>query len=124
MSYSLSDFIINDEVLKNHGDLIKLIIASETISDKEQKQYWIDAIEDMDDDQMESLLWILNEEQEWLQKIWEEFNEDLAKEKAEKAEEAEAERIRKKREREEKERLAEKEEENLEEDLLAELEDL
>jgi hypothetical protein len=64
MSYSLSDFIINDEVLENHKDLIELIIASETIEDKDQKQYWIDAIEDMDDDQMESLLSILNEEQE------------------------------------------------------------
>jgi hypothetical protein len=60
----LSDFIIDDDVLKNNKDLIELIISSETISDKEQKQYWIDAINDMDDDQMDSLLSILNEEQE------------------------------------------------------------
>jgi hypothetical protein len=64
MTYSLSDFIIDDGLLENHKDLIGLIVASETISDKEQKQYWIDAIEDMGDDQMESLLSILNEEQE------------------------------------------------------------
>lgn len=121
MSYSLSDFIVPDEVLQNHKDLVNLIIASETISDKDQKQYWIDSIEDMDDDQMNSLLSILNEEKWWLQKISDEFNEDLAKEKAEKAE---AERLEKRKEREAEEKKAEEEDQNLEEDLLAELDDL
>ena len=121
MSYTLSDFVVSGEVLKNYKNLVDLIVASETISDKDQKQYWIDAIEDMSDDQMDSLLSILNEEQEWFQKISEEFDNDLKKEKAE---EAEIERIRKKREREEKERILEEKEDEIEADLLAELDDL
>ena len=121
MTYSLSDFVITDEVLQKYKDVVNLIIASETISDKDQKQYWIDSLEDMDDDQMNSLLSILNEEQDWLKKISDEFNEDLAKEKSE---EAEKERIKKREEREEKEKMAEEEDEDIEEDLLAELDDL
>lgn len=121
MTYSLSDFIIDDNLLQNNKKLINLIIASETISDKEQKQYWIDAIEDMGDDQLSSLYSILWEEQEWLQKISEEFNEDL---KHEKAEEAEAERIKKRDNRIERERISEEADDQLEADLLAELDDL
>ncbi len=121
MTYSLSDFIIDNDLLENNKDLIEKIISSETISDKDQKQYWIDAIEDMDDHQMNSLLSILDEEQEWLKKISKEFNEDLKKEKEA---EAEAERLRRKKEREEKERIFEEQDEELEKDLLAELDDL
>ena len=124
MNYSLSDFIIDNSVLQQYWDIVNLIIASETISDKEQKQYWISSLADMDDDQMGSLKSILWEEQEWLKKISEEFNEWVSKEEAEKAEKAEVERLRRKKEREEREREFKERDAEVEEGLLAELERL
>ena len=124
MNYSLSDFVVDDSVLQQYWDIVNLIIASETISDKEQKQYWISSLADMDDDQMGSLKSILWEEQEWLKKISEEFNEWVSKEEAEKAEKAEVERLRRKKEREEREREFKERDAEVEEGLLAELERL
>jgi len=121
MLYTLSDFTINDQVLLDHKDLVDLIISSETISDKDQKQYWIDSLEDMWEDQISSLRWILWDEKEWLQKISEDFNEDLAKENAEKNEK---ERLERKRKREKEEEVSEEKDNELEIDLLAELDDL
>ena len=117
MVYQITDFVIKDEVLNKFRDLIDLIVASETISDKEQKQYWIDSLEEMSDDQIESLKSILGEEQQWIQKISEEFNDDLEKEKEE-------ERIRRMQELREKEREIELKEQEEEEALLEELENL
>ena len=69
MSYSIQDFTISDDIKEKFNEIIELILLSTTIDNKEKKQYWIDALSTMTDDQVDNLKKILTEEKDELEKI-------------------------------------------------------
>ena len=96
MSYSIQDFTISDDIKEKFNEIIELILLSTTIDNKEKKQYWIDALSTMTDDQVDNLKKILTEEKDELEKIdkqyesqvkqsnektWQRFNEEEYKAK-------------------------------------------
>jgi len=125
MDFSFSDFTIKDEIKAKYSDIIELIFKSITIETKEQKQYWIDALEEMDDEQIKNLREILTEEIDQVKQIDEEFWEKITE-----AEQDAISRIKlkesekRKQKREEEERLSQGKESSYEDDLLSQLDDL
>ena len=125
MDFSFSDFTIKDEIKAKYSDIIELIFKSITIETKEQKQYWIDALEEMDDEQIKNLREILTEEIDQVKQIDEEFWEKITE-----AEQDAISRIKlkesekRKQKREEEEKLSQGKESSYEDDLLSQLDDL
>lgn len=74
MAFQLSDFKISANVLEKYKDILDLILSSSTIETKDQKQYWIDSLSVMNDDQVANLRNILTEEKDELKKIEDEFS--------------------------------------------------
>lgn len=72
--FSLSDFNVDPKILESQKDLLDLILRSVTLETKEQKQYWIDSLPQMDEDQLLNLKKILLDEQDELQKIEEKYD--------------------------------------------------
>ncbi len=125
MQYNLTDFIISDKSKERFNDLIYLIIQSVTIETKQQKQYWIEALDTMTDDQLENLKKILSDERDELKKIDKQYEEKVEQAETDaiakiKLEESSAKR-RARLSAESEEELNEK---KVEEDLLKRLEDI
>lgn len=74
MQFQISDFKISASILEKYKDIIDLILWSSTIETKEQKQYWIDSLSVMNDDQVANLRNILTEEKNELKKIDDDYN--------------------------------------------------
>lgn len=67
---------------ESHGDLIELILRSESMND-EERQYWIDILPVMTPDQIEQLRVILVNERNQLAEIDAKYAEDLSQAPAE-----------------------------------------
>lgn len=126
MVYSYPDFEIKDEIKEKYSDIIQLIFTSITIETKEQKQYWIDALEEMDEDQLINLKKILWDEVDDVKKIDEEYwPKKLNKEEQEKEDLLKKEQIAKRSEKRKKEEWkTEIEDRSYEDSLLSQLDDL
>lgn len=115
---------ISEETQTKFGDLIAMIQKSESMND-EERQYWVDALPVMTEDQITNLRDILENEQGQLNQAEQNLaqaNSDAAS-KAKAAFDEEAYRA-KKQMRLEAERQEEEEESKAEENILAELENL
>ena len=122
MPFTIWDFNIPDETRKKFKKYIDLIIKSATIESKDQKQYWIDALPTMTSEQLDNLLVILNEEKQELEKIENEYNENINKARQKAVTEINQEEIIAKKQAIKMAELADQEkEEKLEEDLLKQL---
>ncbi len=115
---------VPENVMKDFGDLIKLIKRSKSM-DLNERQYWVDVLPIMSEDQIENLRNILNNEKKEL----DEAESDYAGEMKKNVKEAvshfdEAAYITKKQARVEAEKMAEKEEKKEEDNILSELDNL
>jgi len=119
-----STLVIPEEVRANFPDLVELVKGSQSMDD-EERQYWIDALPIMSEDQVENLRGILENEKSQLEEVEASYQDGLneASEKATKAFDEVA-YMEKKRARVEAEKLHEKEELEREAAVLAELEQL
>lgn len=111
---TVSDLNIPAEVSAKFPDIIRLIQKSQSI-DNDERQYWIDVLPIMNDDQMENLKSILDNEQKELSELDGENNEsekeDVKMFNLEFDKEKYEEKKRLRMEAEQREELAEKQEE-------------
>ena len=61
-------FTIDDEILAKYDELIKMILATESMDDDE-RQYWFDIMPSMTDEQVDRLYNILDTERKKLQEL-------------------------------------------------------
>lgn len=113
-----TDLNIPEEIQKQFPKIIKLILGSQSMNN-EERQYWIDVLPIMAEDQIENLREILVNEKKQSKEADREFEKRMEKERLEFDE---SKYIEKKRKREEAETLFEKEEREREKALLKELE--
>lgn len=97
-------FTIIDEIEQQYAELVKLVLATESM-DNSEKQYWFDILPSMTDDQIDRLFDILETERKKLEELeiryqeeirnlnekhlieWQEFQSKDAREKVSQAEE-------------------------------------
>lgn len=119
-----TQILIPEELKEKHGELIEMILKTESMDDDE-RQYWVDLMPVMTDEQIKNLFDILDNERKKLAEIDEFYNrkaDDIEAE--EKAEQMIEQRKAKMSELENAEIKEEEEEKALEEQLLSELENL
>ena len=61
-------FTIDDEILAKYDELVKMILATESMDDDE-RQYWFDIMPSMTDEQIDRLYNILDTERKKLQEL-------------------------------------------------------
>lgn len=115
---------IPEDTLKDFPELIQMIQASRSM-DNEERQYWVDVLPIMSEEQIDNLKKILLNEKKQVEKVQKEYATGMkgAVKKATKAFD-EAAYLEKKKARQKAEKLHEKEEKEHEETLLQELENL
>ena len=69
-------FTILDELQTKHPDLIKLILATESMDDSE-RQYWFDILPSMNDDQVKRLYDILETEKKKLDELEQKYQKEI-----------------------------------------------
>ena len=112
------------EVAEKFGDLVTLIRESGSMEDDE-RQYWVDVLPIMSNDQVENLRSILENEKKQLDSASQTYSNGMEKAVKNVANEFDEQAyLEKKRAREEAERKHEEEERQREEDILGELENL
>ncbi|MBU0576976.1 hypothetical protein KJ742_07870 [Patescibacteria group bacterium] len=119
-----TDITIPEETKKQFPDLIEMIMGSRSMDD-EERQYWVDVLPIMSEDQLKNLRGILDNEKKQIEKANQAYATGMkgAAQKAVKTFD-EASYLEKKRARLEAERMHETEEKGDEEKLLEELENL
>ncbi|MBU0727540.1 hypothetical protein KKA95_02545 [Patescibacteria group bacterium] len=115
---------ITDDTAKQFPELIVMIKESRSMDD-EERQYWVDVLPIMSEEQIQNLRNILNNEKKQIEKANQTYEEGMkgATKKATKAFD-EAAYLEKKKARVEAEKLHEQKEKGDEEDLLKELENI
>jgi len=115
-----TDLNISDEVQKKFPELIEMIKGSQSMN-KEERQYWIDVLMIMTEDQIDNLYSILGNEKKQIEEANRDYEENIQKEAGKvKLYFDEFKYKEKKRMREESEKLHELEEEKKEQALLEE----
>ena len=118
------DYKIPDAVQKKYPDLVKLIISTESMTE-EERTYWFQILPIMTKQQVEKLRKILLQEQEQLAKLDKEYEKDLQKlNEKHMIEWREFESKKARDERAAAESAHEKEEAELEEDILGQLDEV
>lgn len=113
---------IPPETKAKFGDLIDLIIGSESMND-EERQYWINILPVMTQDQVQNLRDILENEKKQLSAIDEKYAKEIAQiDEGELVRRTQEERSKRREERRKKELAAHEKEEQTEEALLKEIE--
>jgi len=69
-------FYIDDEIQANYPELIKLVLATESMDD-EERQYWFDILPSMTDDQVDRLFNILETERRKLEELEVKYQEEI-----------------------------------------------
>ena len=69
-------FTIPDEILAQYGELVKLILNTESM-DFNEKQYWFDIMPSMTDDQIDRLFDILDTERKKLEELEVKYQEEI-----------------------------------------------
>lgn len=75
-SAQAASLVIPDETKKKFPDLVKLILASESMND-EERQYWINILPVMTPDQVDSLRDILETEKRQLAEIDKKYSKEI-----------------------------------------------
>lgn len=70
-------FYISDEMQAEYPELIKLILATESMEDDEEKQYWFDIMPSMNDSQIDRLFNILETERKKLEELELKYQEEI-----------------------------------------------
>jgi len=68
--------VIPDDIREKHSDLIELILSSESMND-EERQYWINILPIMTEDQIENLRGILANEKDQLAAIDQKYSKQI-----------------------------------------------
>jgi hypothetical protein len=74
---SASKFFIPDEIQVKYPDLVKLVVATESMDDNE-KQYWFDVLPQMTDARVDRLFTILDTERIKLEELERKYQEEMA----------------------------------------------
>lgn len=115
---------IPEDTKTQFPELVKMTEASSSMDDKE-KQYWIDVLPIMTDDQIDNLREILNNEKKQINEVNSKYNKEVEGATKKAVNQFNSEEYKeKKRIRAEAERLEEEGESSVEEDLLSALDDL
>lgn len=69
-------FTVLDELQTKHPDLVKLILATESMDDSE-RQYWFDILPSMNDDQVKRLYDILETEKKKLEELEQKYQKEI-----------------------------------------------
>jgi len=69
-------FTISDEVLASYDELVKMILATESMDDDE-RQYWFDIMPSMTEEQIDRLYNILDTERQKLQELEVKYQEEI-----------------------------------------------
>ncbi|MDD5770015.1 MAG: hypothetical protein PHE25_03540 [Candidatus Gracilibacteria bacterium] len=69
-------FYIDDEIQAQYPELIKLILATESMDD-EERQYWFDMMPSMNDSQVDRLFNILETERKKLEELEVKYQEEI-----------------------------------------------
>lgn len=69
-------FVILDEIEQKYPELIKLILATESMDDAE-RQYWFDILPSMNDDQVKRLYDILETERQKLDELEQKYQKEI-----------------------------------------------
>jgi predicted ribosome quality control (RQC) complex YloA/Tae2 family protein len=69
-------FTLLDELQAKHPELIKLILATESMDDSE-RQYWFDILPSMNDDQVKRLYDILETEKKKLDELEQKYQKEI-----------------------------------------------
>lgn len=119
-----STLTIPDEVLEKFPELVELIKGSQSMND-EERQYWVDVLPIMTDDQIDNLRSILDNEKKQIEEVEKDYQQDMQKEAKYFNLEFDAFKYKEKKQaRMEAEKKYELEEKKHEEELLAELANL
>lgn len=69
-------FYIDDEIQAEYPELIKLVLATESM-DNEERQYWFDIMPSMNDSQIDKLFNILETERKKLEELELKYQEEI-----------------------------------------------
>jgi hypothetical protein len=69
-------FIISDEILAKYDELVKMVLATESM-DNDERQYWFDIMPSMTDIQVDRLYNILDTERKKLQELEVKYQEEI-----------------------------------------------
>lgn len=69
-------FYLNDEIQAKYPELIKLVLATESMDD-EERQYWFDIMPSMNDSQIDRLFNILETERKKLEELELKYQEEI-----------------------------------------------
>lgn len=69
-------FTILDEIQAKYGELIKLVLGTESM-DNDEKQYWFDILPSMTDDQVDRLFEILDTERRKLEELEARYQQEI-----------------------------------------------
>ncbi|MDD2745836.1 MAG: hypothetical protein PHU93_04830, partial [Candidatus Gracilibacteria bacterium] len=69
-------FTIIDEIEQQYAELVKLVLATESM-DNSEKQYWFDILPSMTDDQIDRLFDILETERKKLEELEIRYQEEI-----------------------------------------------
>jgi hypothetical protein len=75
-STTSSKFEISDEIQAKYPDLVKLVLATESMDDNE-KQYWFDILPSMNNEQVDRLFTILDTERVKLEELERKHQEEI-----------------------------------------------
>jgi len=121
---NIDDLNIPEDTKTQFPELIEMVKISSSMDNKE-KQYWIDVLPIMTDDQIDNLREILNNEKKQINEVNTKYNKDVEGAKENALNQFNSEEYKeKKRIRLEAEKLDEEKESETEEDLLSALDDL
>lgn len=71
-------FTLLDEIQAQYPELIKLVIATESMDDNE-RQYWLDILPSMSDEQIDRLFNILDTERRQLEELDQKYQDEVKK---------------------------------------------
>ncbi len=76
ITHNWKTFQIDDEMQAKYGELIKMILATESMDDDE-RQYWFDIMPSMTDEQIDRLFNILDTERRKLEELELKYQEEI-----------------------------------------------
>ncbi len=76
ITYNWVDFNISTDIIKQHKELIDLVLNTESM-DNEERQYWFDIMPSMTDDQIDRLFDILDTERKKLLELEKKYQEEI-----------------------------------------------
>lgn len=76
IKYNWKTFYITDEMQAQFPELIKLVLATESMDD-EERQYWFDILPSMNDSQVDRLFNILETERKKLEELESKYQDEI-----------------------------------------------